>query len=248
MHHRWFSRLALLALLSWTARAQPAFEVASIRSHGPEVHSVGLNISGPRVTVEAFSLTNIITYAFDLQSYQVLGGPDWARSDRYDIAAKAEGEGTVTKEQVREMLKTLAADRFKVQVHTETREMPVYLLVVAKGGPKLKESAPDATSLMMMSSPGRTTRITTTRGSMDQLALQFSNANGVDRPVLNKTGLSGGYDYKLNWTPGLAPADSDPEAPTIFTALQEQLGLRLEPQRASVEVLIIDRAEKPGEN
>ena len=104
---------------------QPAFEVASIRSHGPEVRVVGLNISGPRVSIEAFALANLITYAYDLKSYQVIGGPDWAQTERFDIAAKAEGDATVSKEQVREMLKTLVADRFKVQLHQETKEMPV---------------------------------------------------------------------------------------------------------------------------
>ena len=102
--------------------------------------------------------------------------------------------------------------------------------------------------MMMRSGVGGTIEMTVTKGPMDQLASQFSNVNGSDRPVLNKTGLTGEYDYKLNWNADISAAASDSAAPTIFTALQEQLGLRLEPQRAPIDVLVIDRAERPGEN
>jgi len=152
MQNALIQRFFLFGLIAGCAASgqQPAFEVASIRSHGPEVRVVGLSISGPRVTVEAFALANLITYAYDLKPYQVIGGPDWAAIERFDLAAKAEGDATVSKEQVREMLKTLVADRFKVQLHRAMREMPVYALVIAKGGPKLAPSPTDAKPLMIL--------------------------------------------------------------------------------------------------
>ena len=125
--------------------------------------------------------------------------------------------------------------------------MPVYALVVAKNGPKFKESAPDAKSILTLSSPGKGAVMTVTKGGMAQLANQFSNRNGVDRPVIDKTGLSGGYDYKLAWGDyGAANADAD--VLSIFTAIQDQLGLKLEPAKAPIEVLIVDFAAKPSEN
>jgi len=131
-------------------------------------------------------------------------------------------------------MQTLLADRFQLKVHCETKEMPVYALVVAgKGGSKLKQSA-----------AGRTTQIVTAKGCIEQLVTQLSGTLG--QPVLDKTGLTGEYDYELEWAPENAAAEVD--TPGIFTALQEQLGLKLESQKAPVEVLAIDHAEKPSEN
>jgi uncharacterized protein (TIGR03435 family) len=228
------------------AATAPAFEVASIKLHVLPVQTVGVSMSGPSVRASAMSLSNLVAYAYDLKSYQIVGSPSWADSDRYDIAAKADGEGTLTRDQVRQRLQPLLADRFQLKFHHEMKEMSVYALVAGKNGPKLKESAPDATTLLTLRSTGnRTAEMTVSKGDMGQLARQFSNGNGVDRPVLDRTGLSGTYDYKLTWAAD-PPPDSD--APSIFTALQEQLGLKLEPTKAPIDTLVIDHAEKPSEN
>jgi len=190
--------------------------------------------------------------AYELEPYQIIGGPKWMDSDRYDIAAKAEGEGTPAKAQVRLMLQALLADRFRLRVHRETREMLVYMLVIGKGGPKLKESATGSQSSFSLSSGGPLTEITVSRGSMEQLAIHLSSA-GIGRPVLDRTGLTGSYDYKLRWTSGMSaapdgtPADAGGQ-PSIFTAIQEQLGLKLESGKGPTELVVIDNVEKPSEN
>jgi uncharacterized protein (TIGR03435 family) len=229
----------------WIALAQtPAFEVASIRLHTGPVMAVGMRPSGPNVTIEAMSLHNLIGYAYDLQPYQILGGPSWITADRYDIAAKAEGDAALAATQIKQMTQTLLVDRFGLKFHRDTKEMPVYALVVGKNGPKLKESAPDAEKLLTLGSADGHTRMTVTKGDMAQLVGEFSNINGVDRPTVDKTGLTGAYDYQLDWS--LRDIGSD--VPGIFTAIQEQLGLKFQPDKARIEVLVIDRAEKPGEN
>jgi uncharacterized protein (TIGR03435 family) len=226
--------------------APTAFEVASIKLHAGPARGVGISISGSRVTATNNSLLGLITYAYDLKIYQVAGGASWVSdyaSYGWDIAAKAKGDGAVTPEQAKQMMETLLADRFQLKVHRETKEMPVYALVVAgKAASKLKESAADAEEMMRMRG-GRTTQIETTKGSLEQLVTQLSGTLG--KPVLDKTGLTGEYDYKLEFAPENAAADVD--APTIFTAIQEQLGLKLESQKAPVEVVMIDHAEKPSE-
>ncbi len=244
--------LWILAAAGCCASGQ-SFEVASIhtRTDGSgEVWTIKpfrFDFSGSRLTIQNFRLSDLITYAYDIKDYQLLGEPHWADIDRYDISAKAEGVAVLTRELARPMMQALLADRFQLEVHHGTKEMPVYALVVGKNGPKFKESAPDAQSLLTLGSRGKGLVMTVTKGSMAQLANQFSNRNGVDRPVLDKTGLTGGYDYKLEWGDyGAANADAD--AVSIFTAIQEQLGLKLEKTTAPIEVLIVDSAAKPSEN
>jgi uncharacterized protein (TIGR03435 family) len=182
-------------------------------------------------------------------SYQISAGPSWmdSDSDRFDIVANAPGESAPTGDDVRRMLQSLLADRFQLKLHRETQERPVYALVVAKNGPKLKESGPDKEFSTTVRG-SQTAQLTMTKATMEQLAIQLSGS-GLDRPVLDKTGLAGHYDIALNWIPEYAgPPASDSNSVNVFTAVQEQLGLRLEPQKAPVEILVIDHAEKPSEN
>jgi len=238
--------VASLAAWASCALLAQSFEVASIRLHTDQVRMVGLTTSGPRVTISAFSVSNLVEYAYDLKMYQVVGGPDWATSDRYDIVAKAEGDGPVTPHDAHIMMQALLADRFQAKVHREMRELPVFALVVAKNGPKLKENNdPEAKYSMSMSSPKQDVATTTTKGTMEQLAGQLS-AN-TRRPVLDKTGLTGTYDYKLEWLPDNA-ATADSNLPSIYTAVEEQLGLKLESTKAPIEVVVIDRVERPSAN
>jgi uncharacterized protein (TIGR03435 family) len=242
--------ISVLLVVTAATRGQ-SFEVASVRPHvqasGAAYSGVGLRVSGSTLTAENNSLSNLITYAYDIKDYQVLGLPSWAESDRYDISAKAEGAGELTRDLARPMMQALLADRFQLKVHHGTKEMPVYALVVAKSGPKFKEGAPDAQSILRLGSAGKGVVMTVTKGSMAQLANQFSNRNGVDRPVLDKTGLTGGYDYKLEWGDNGA-VNADADVVSIFTAIQDQLGLKLEKTTALIEVLIVDSAAKPSEN
>ena len=143
------------------------------------------------------------------------------------------------------MLQSLLADRFHLALHRETREIPVYALVPGKNGPKFHESPPDAKGILRMNGRGK---LVAMGGTMTQLAGWFSNANGVDRPVLDETGLGGHYDFTLEWANPRTTDASDSTVPWIFTAMREQLGLKLEPRRAPVEVLVIDHVDLPGEN
>lgn len=234
--------LVLGCALPTLGRAQ-SFEVASIRPHDGPVQMVGLTTSGARVTITAFSVNALVEFAYNLKMYQVVGGPGWD-AERYGIAAKAPGDAAVTRDQVRPMIQALLAERFHATVHRETREMPVYALMPASKAPKLKESAPDASPMLRMSSPRGVIQITTTKGSMGQLVDQLSG--NIGRPVLDRTGLTGTYDYTLEWAGEYAPANSD--APSIFSAVEEQLGLKLESAKAPIEVMVVDQVEKPSPN
>jgi uncharacterized protein (TIGR03435 family) len=228
------------------------FEVASIRAHPDPPQSIGISTKGNRLTAEASFPGLIILYAYNLKNYQldVPKSLPQAYDTMYDIAARAEGDGTPTQDDFRQMLQSLLADRFKLRFHREMREMPVYALVVAKGGPKLKESAPDAESMGRMTVNGRNYQASIPKANMDDVVRAIANSF-IDRPVLDKTGLTGTFDLKLTYTPDIASnrkGDPDPNDISIFTAVQEQLGLKLEPTKALVEILVVDHIEKPTEN
>lgn len=251
--------LAVISLsLSLFAQEPLRFEVASVKARQPgsPISMVGGSPSGSRLTLEAMSLSDLISWAYDIKPWQVRGGPGWAgiqrdrtRTDaatrRFDISAKAEGDGVRSPEEFRRMLQALLADRFHLALHRETRDTPVYALMTDKNGPKFHESAPDVNGILRMD--GRFGRITASGGTMPQLANWFSNANGVERPVIDQTGLTGRYDFTLEWANPLL-GGQDSTDPSIFTAMPEQLGLKLEPRRVPVEVFVIDRAELPEEN
>jgi uncharacterized protein (TIGR03435 family) len=249
-----FGLLSTVTVPPIRAQAQPSsgseFEVSSVKRWAPTGRgmSVGVSISGPRVTFSAMGLTGLIEYAYDLKPYQIMGGPSWLDSERYDIAAKVEGESIPTKDQVRRMLQTLLSDRFQLEFHRDTKQIPVYALVVGKGGPKLKDSSPDAEESLRVSQREQSMDMTVTHGTMEQLALNLSSR--ADRPVVNRTGLAGHYDYKITgWTPEKNSADSDAtSSSSILAAVEDQLGLKLDPQKASVPIFVIDHVAKPEPN
>jgi uncharacterized protein (TIGR03435 family) len=231
--------------------APRALEVASIRPHPDPVSHIDITIAGPRLEIEAYFVPELIMEAYNIKNYQISLAPNvrWPGT-RYDIVAKAEGDGAPTREEFREMLRTLLADRFKLKLHREAKEMQVYALVVGKNGPKLKPSAPDANPIGRGMVNGRNYEITRPKADMDAVVQAISNAF-LDRPVVDRTGLTGTYDLKLTYTPD-TPAnrlgEPDPNDISIFTAVREQLGMALEPQRAAVETLVIDHVEQPSEN
>ncbi len=229
------------------AAAQPKFDVASIKAHpGPINFSRDPSPRGHAVTGTASTLLDLITTAYGVRYDQIAGAPGWAGNDHYDLAAKAEGEGQLSPEEFQQMMQSLLADRFQLVIHRETREIPAYALVIGKNGPKLQPSEPGATG-------GNITRGTTSgslimevkQGTLDQLAAQLSRSAG--RPVVNRTALTGLYQYRLEWLPENRVADTESSIPSVFTAIQE-LGLKLEPVRAPYEFVVIDHAQKPSEN
>ena len=226
---------------------QTAFDVASVKAHpGPVTLSADPAVRGRRVVATAVTVFDLITSSYGVRYDQVTGGPKWVREDHYDMEAASEGDGVLTREQMQQMVKALLADRFQLQVHREIQEVPVYLLVVGNNGPKFHPSAPDAAGGYMVTAGERGLHLEARRTTMEALARQLSGNAG--RPVLDRTGLAGTYAFTLDWYPanGVRPAELD--APSMFDAVREQLGLRLEAGTGPVERLVIDRVEKPSEN
>ena len=184
----------------------------------------------------------LLRNAYSVQSYQILGGPGWMNSVGFDIEARAVA-GEPPREQVLKMIQALLADRFHLALHRETRQLPVYNLVVGKTGPELQTAASNA-------APARTIKrgqLITQKMSMTMLANLL--ALELKRPVMDETALKGEFAFTLEWTLGLSESDVGPSSrPSLFTAVQEQLGLKLEPAKGPVEVLVIDHLEKPSEN
>jgi uncharacterized protein (TIGR03435 family) len=203
--------------------------------------------------LEAYTVSDLIGEAYGLKNYQIVLAESRARpvvyEAYYDIVAKAEGDGTPTKGEFRQMLHRLLEERFNLKSHREMRELPVYALIVGKNRPKFKESAPDAVPISRHGVNGRNQTMTLAKATMESLADDLSRGFGIDRPILDKTGLTGTYDIKLEATPEFRiNHGSASEDISVFTAVREQLGLKLEPEKGPVEVLIIDHVDRPSEN
>jgi len=247
------------AALQAQASSLPTFDVASVRPMSYDDDALS-HIYNPSRTSE-FKAVNVtlralLEVAYGIPETQMFSGPGWASSDKFDVEAKSDSK---TNEQLaalsaeqgkqakRQMLQTLLADRFKLVAHAETREIPIFALVIAKGGPKLVKT--DVSRPELSGGRGRIS----IKGGDDALAvLAFELSWRLGRPVIDQTGLRGRYELTLNWTeddgPSPAPASDASNAPSLFTAIQEQLGLRLDPTKGPTPVLIIDHAEKPSEN
>lgn len=195
------------------------------------------------------ALTLIMT-AYNMQADRISGFPVWMTSERFDVEAKA--DHPVSRDEMLRMLQTLLSDRFKLNLRTEVKEVSIYALVVAKGGPKLR----DGNGGPVGGGKGPKGQILYRNISMPFFALGISRA--VDRPIVDKTGLSGTYDFELHFTPDATPAGprregdgpepSPADGPSIFKALEEQLGLKLEPQKGPIEFLNVIHVERPSEN
>lgn len=211
--------------------------------HGGSPASILIEPGG-RLIATSMPLQQLILKAYSLREFQLSRGPDLLNA-RFDVHAKP--AASVTGDQALAMLQSLLADRFKLKVHRETKETQVYVVTIDKNGSKLAAAQPVPNGGVRIGGIGRLTGISATPG---QLATTLSDIrlNGrafLDRPVLDRTGLSGVYNFSLVWTPD---AVADPTEPSIFTAMRDQLGLKLESKRAPVEYLVIDRLERPTEN
>ena len=218
-----------------------SFDVASIRLADPRTNGGWVQFPpGGRFSVTRCNLKFIIQEVYGLKDYQIADAPKWISGwdFLYDIEAKSAGPATPP--QVEAMAQALLADRFGLKVHRDTRDLPVYLLVPAKGGLKLKPPSEKRGGIEYVSPGFNRGRRTT----IENLVRAISRE--LDRPVLDATGFTDPFDFDLHWAPERgAPDDS---LPSLFTALQEQLGLKLEPQKAPVPVLVIDHVEKPTAN
>jgi uncharacterized protein (TIGR03435 family) len=226
--------------------ALPSFEVASIRPvdrTGQPGHG-SMAQSGPRATFTGYTLNGLIMYAYDVRGYQVSGGPGWMGADTYTIAAKAEGDATPGITELRKMLQGLLAERFELKLHSEMKETRVYLLEPAKSGLKLTASKAPRTTMSM--GPGH---LTMGKATPAQMAALLSSV--LNRPVLDRTGAAGEFDFALespDIMTGRMQSGEDVTGPSIFTAVEEQLGLRLESSKGPIETLIVDHVVKPLAN
>lgn len=257
------------------------YDVASIKPNKSGTNMVRLMFRPDGLSATNGTLQMLIHAAYRVESNQISGAPNWVNTERYDIEAKmdsataeelhklSEDERLIERQR---MLQALLAERFKLTIHRESKELPIYALVVAKGGPKFQEAKPGDTypngikgpdghggaGLMFMGREGLTAQGIPIANLVGHLSRQLG------RNVVDKTGLTGKYDFTLKWTPdesegamfrgpdggqpatGSAPPESS--GPSIFTALQEQLGLKLESEKGPVEIIVIDHVEKPTEN
>jgi bla regulator protein blaR1 len=258
-----------------------AFETASVKPNksGAEERLIRLDPRGGSLAVTNLQLRALITFAYEIQNFQLAGGPDWIASDRFDILAKPEREvpATGAQDPLRMMLRTLLADRFKLVMHKETKELPIFELVLAredgKLGPRLRPAAVDCEARAVAAragtpppsssgppgpgSCGTTMNPVSLRGGGATMARLASMLEGpAQRLVIDRTGLTGNWDLEVNYTPDRSqlppgvelPSSLDPNGPSLFAALEEQLGLKLRPARGPVEVLVIDSVQQPTPN
>ena len=247
--------LAILVSASLFAQtpAKPAFDVATIKLTDPNFGGILIGFPGGSLSLRGFTIKDIIGYAYDLDNRQIFNVPKDIESIRYDVVGKPEKSGPPNVPEAKLMLQTLLADRYKLKFHRETRQMPIYVITVAKSGHKMKARTEGdggaGTSMLFRGAnvPGRNVSVATLAGGLQKLVL--------DRPVLDKTGLTGNFDFDLVWKPdaaqfggrgGQLPVDEN--LPDIFTAIQEQLGLKLEAQTGPSEVIVVDSLEKASEN
>lgn len=248
-------RIAIALALASACWAQAEFEVASVKPN----NSMGSNMSINRSPGGVFTATNVtlemlVTFVYDIRPHQLSGGPGWMDSDRYDIVARPSAEDAAAEptmysfnqgaqDRLHQRVQALLAERFKLAVHSETREMPILALVAAKGGPHLEEAKGPGPSIQ-----GRSGQLTCKKVSMKMFA-ERTLAQRLGRNVVDKTGVAGEFDFEIKYVEDRgAAATADVSGPDFLTAMQEQLGLKLESQKGPVQIVIVDHAEKASAN
>lgn len=254
------------------ADADPSFEVATIKPNPSGASGLqGLVVQGRNFRVRNGSVEDLIAFAYDVQTKQIVNAPEWGDSDRYDIDGVPDKEGAPSPDQLRTMIKKLLAERYGLRVHNEKREMPAFVLADGKTGPKVTPTQLNGPLPGLGMGPGEGgIRLNVANATMDDFA-GFLQMIVLDRPVVNHASLKGRYDFHVTFTPddsqfhghppkfgrpqpGGAPAATDPatpaadSAPNLFEAMQQQLGIRLSPEKTEVPVVVIDHVEKPSAN
>jgi uncharacterized protein (TIGR03435 family) len=242
------------------ANANPSFEVATIKPSASNRPGKNAGFRGGHFMTRNTNVNDLIALAYGLHAKQIVGAPDWFGTDLYDIEGKPDAEGIPNETQIRTMLQKLLAERFKLTFHHDKRELSVYVISVASGGPKITKSTSDPNALPTFGFQGLGNLIVR---NMTMTGFATWMQSGVmDKPVVDQTELSGRYDFQLKWTPDesqfaqfrgtgtvVPPPTNDPNAPpSLYTAMQEQLGLKMGPAKFPDDVIVIDHVEKPSEN
>jgi len=235
-----------------------AFEVATIKPVDPDAQAGRyIVMQGPhRLIAKNYTLKLLIAAAYSLNPRTISGGPGWIESEHFDILAVTPGDVQPTHDEQMAMLRNLLADRFQLTFHREQKEFSIYELRIGKNGPKMKQSAspPDEPAALISTVYPQRILLPARNTTMGEFATLMQRAI-LDRPVVDKTGLSGKYDFDLEWAPDqsqfggdIPPAPSDAPAAPLFVAIQEQLGLKLEATRGPVAALVVDKVERPSGN
>jgi uncharacterized protein (TIGR03435 family) len=238
------TRLLATLLLTLPVLAQsPAFEVASIKPNNSGSGTSTESTSPGRVAAVNVTTSSLLQSAFGIKEFQISGGPGWLSTDKYDIAATTGSTKDLNDKELQPYLQAMLTERFRLKIHRETKDLSVYALGIAKGGAKLTahDGAGD-TSTNISNSPLKTTLRSI---NISMAAFVGTLGRRLDQMVIDNTSLPGGYDLTLEWAPD---PNAETTVPSLFTALQEQLGLKLESTRGPVEIIVIDNIERPTEN
>jgi uncharacterized protein (TIGR03435 family) len=236
-----------LATLTFVAAAgaqnSPAFEAASIHRNLSGGMNTRIDISGGRVTITNASLQTLIRNAWDLLGFQFAGGPGWLDGEMYDIAATTGSSAKIGNGEFRLLLRSLLEDRFQLKTHFEEREAPVYVLIIGKDGHRLKPGSAGTEPSINTRKGAAEAHM---KGSNAPISILASNlGNQLGRMVQDETGLTGGWDWQLDWDPS---SSADSNEPSLVTAIRQQLGLKLQPRKGLMKVLVIDSVHKPSDN
>jgi uncharacterized protein (TIGR03435 family) len=240
------------------ANANPSFEVATIKPSKPDDPRKAFIVNGRHFQIINQPLVQVLCFAYEVQAKQLVGLPPWAETEKYDIDAQPDGEGAPSDKQWKGMLQKLVAERFKLTFHKDKKELPVYVLSVAKSGPKLTKSEGDPNGLPGLFFRGKLGDLGVRNANMADFR-QLMQSAVLDRPVIDQTELKGRFDFTLLWTPddsqfqGMGakippPTDAANAPPNLYTAIQEQLGLKLDATKALADVMVVDHAEQPSAN
>ena len=231
------------------ADADPGWEVVSVHKGDPNNMNSGIQMQGRDVVIERKSVETMLLFGYGVHKTQILNAPDWVRSEIWDVKGYPDVPGQPSIPQFQSLVRKALVERFGLVSHTEKRDLSVYALTVGKGGPKMEKSAGEANQLPTENDHDNGGQRIMQMGNMKMRELSLILTYFMDRPVVDKTGLDGRYDFLLKYTSDEMKAPTDGTAlPTIFTAIQEQLGLKLEPVKTATDVMVIDKVERPGEN
>jgi len=235
-----------------TPQAQ-AFAVATIKPSAPDTTTI-TQFRGNRFVTQGTTFIDLFKYAYNVNPSQVVGGPEWLRTEKFDVVADPETEKRPNSDQMKALLQQLLVERFHLQMHHGQKLLSVYALMKTADTPKLKESAgnPAGIPTVFYSPHGELSVGNATMANFATFLQRFV----LDRPAVDQTGIPGHFDLELRWTPESLSSDtkaSDPTAdataaPGLFTAIKEQLGLKLEAKKAETDVFVIDRVDQPSEN
>jgi uncharacterized protein (TIGR03435 family) len=239
------------------ADADPSFEVATIKPSKPDSQNKAITVRGTKFLTVNITLDNLIAFAYEVHPKQIVGGPEWTSSDKFDIEAQPDTPGTPNPKQLRTMIKKLLIERFQLSFHQDKRELSAYVLSQSKTGAKLTKNDADAGQLPGLFFQGL--GVLSVRNATMQDFADLMQTAVLDRPVVDQTGLAGKWNFLLKWTPDESqfgsmgikvppPTDAADAPPPLFTAIQEQIGLKLEAAKTQVPVLVLDKVAKPDAN